>query len=129
MGLRGLRPASRPQLLAPPSGGSARRVAGCRRPDRGRRDREHRDGRPPGRGSPVAPRVGCHAARPRVRLAGGCLQPAVEEGFGMSTLSSSLVTLEDWLDLKARTPLPSALWLDGDWDEGGGSTTAVISPR
>lgn len=42
---------------------------------------------------------------------------------------STLTVLDDWLDLQARTTLPSAMWIDGVWDHASERTLPLISPR
>ena len=42
---------------------------------------------------------------------------------------SDLTTHQDWLDLRARTSVPQAMWLDGTWDTADGRTVPVTSPR
>jgi gamma-glutamyl-gamma-aminobutyraldehyde dehydrogenase len=43
--------------------------------------------------------------------------------------ASSLTSLQDWLDLRARTTLPEAMWIEGAWDQGSGRTLPLTSPR
>jgi gamma-glutamyl-gamma-aminobutyraldehyde dehydrogenase len=47
----------------------------------------------------------------------------------MNSRVSALTTLESWLDLRARVSVPSAMWLNGCWDDGDGPSTPLISPR
>ncbi|KAA1427843.1 aldehyde dehydrogenase family protein [Nocardioides antri] len=42
---------------------------------------------------------------------------------------SALTTRQEWLDLRDRITIPSAMWVDGRWDEADGGVTSVISPR
>ena len=42
---------------------------------------------------------------------------------------SALTTRQEWLDLRDRITIPSAMWVDGRWDEADGRVTSVISPR
>jgi 4-(gamma-glutamylamino)butanal dehydrogenase len=46
-----------------------------------------------------------------------------------TTRASALTTLQDWLDLRDRTTLPEAMWIDGAWDKGSGTTLPLTSPR
>ena len=47
----------------------------------------------------------------------------------MTTRTSTLTTLQDWIDLRERTSLPEAMWIDGAWDKGSGATLPLTSPR
>ncbi len=47
----------------------------------------------------------------------------------MTRPASSLTTLQDWEDLRARISVPEAMWVDGSWDQAGGRTLPVVSPR
>ncbi|WP_081683079.1 aldehyde dehydrogenase family protein [Marmoricola sp. URHB0036] len=42
---------------------------------------------------------------------------------------SKLTTLDDWLELRSRTTVPEAMWVDGAWDQAGGRTLPLVSPR
>ena len=46
-----------------------------------------------------------------------------------TTRVSSLTTVQDWIDLRARTTVPEAMWVDGAWDQAAGQTLPLISPR
>jgi gamma-glutamyl-gamma-aminobutyraldehyde dehydrogenase len=43
--------------------------------------------------------------------------------------TSSLTTLQDWVDLRNRTRLPQAMWIEGAWDQGSGTSLPLTSPR